>query len=51
VDILASQVQQAREQARKIELENEREMAELQLLKATKESRGLDELLAAARQK
>jgi hypothetical protein len=50
VDILASQVQQAREQARKIELENERKRAELQLLKATKESRELDELLAAARQ-
>lgn len=50
VDILASQVQQAREQARKIELENERKRAELQLLKAEKESRELDKLLAAARQ-
>ncbi|KAL2816574.1 hypothetical protein BDW59DRAFT_153131 [Aspergillus cavernicola] len=50
VDILASQVQQAREQARKIELENERKRAELKLLKAEKESKELDRLLAAARQ-
>jgi hypothetical protein len=50
VDILASQVFQAREQTHKIQLENQRKRAELERLKAEKESRELDQLLILARQ-